>query len=142
MAQAQRGDTVRVEYTGKFEDGTVFDTSEDREPLEFTIGADEVIPGFEATVQGMRPGENATAELSPEEAYGERRDDLIFEVDRDEISGEVELEVGDEVELHGEDGSTVPAMIVELDESSVTLDANHPLAGRTLTFDVELVTIL
>lgn len=142
MAQAERGDTVRVEYTGKLEDGTVFDSSEDREPLEFTIGEDEVIPGFEAAVMGMSPGDSATAELGPEEAYGERREDLVFDVDRDEISGEVELEVGDEVELHGEDGSTVPAIIVGLDESSVTLDANHPLAGRTLVFDVELVSIL
>jgi FKBP-type peptidyl-prolyl cis-trans isomerase 2 len=141
MAAAEQGDTVRVEYTGKLQDGTVFDSSEDRDPLEFTIGEEQVIPGFEEAVLGLDPGDSTTATLEPEEAYGERRDDLVFQVDRDDIREDMELEVGDELEIHGQDGNTFPAVVREIGEEKVTLDANHPLAGYTLVFDIELVDV-
>lgn len=142
MAEAEQGDTVKVEYTGKLEDGTVFDSSQDREPLEFTLGEDQVIPGFEQAVLGMSPGETQTATLQPEDGYGDRRDDLVFQVDPDEIADDLELDVGDQVELRGQDGQVVPATVAEMSETAVTLDANHPLAGRTLEFEIELVEIL
>lgn len=142
MSQAEQGDTVKVEYTGKLEDGTVFDSSRDREPLEFTIGDSEVIPGFEEAVVGMSPGDSLDATLEPEQGYGQRRDDLVFTVDRDRIPDDLELEVGDDLEVRGEGGQTFPARVEELSDSSVTLDANHPLAGRTLEFQIELVDIL
>lgn len=142
MATAEQGDTVRVEYTGKLQDGTVFDSSEDTEPLEFTLGDEAVIPGFEEAVDGLEEGESVTTTLEPEMAYGERRDDLVFQVDRSDIRDDIELEVGDELEIHGRDGNTFPALVQELGDDKVTLDANHPLAGRTLVFEIELVEVV
>jgi peptidylprolyl isomerase/FKBP-type peptidyl-prolyl cis-trans isomerase SlpA len=142
MATAEQGDTVRVEYTGKLQDGTVFDSSEDTEPLEFTLGDEAVIPGFEEAVEGLEVGESVTTTLEPEMAYGERRDDLVFQVDRSDIRDDIELEVGDELEIHGRDGNTFPALVQELGNEKVTLDANHPLAGRTLVFEIELVEVV
>lgn len=142
MATAEQGDTVRVEYTGKLQDGTVFDSSEDTEPLEFTLGDEDVIPGFEEAVDGLEEGESVTTTLEPELAYGERRDDLVFQVDRSDIRDDIELEVGDELEIHGRDGNTFPALVQELGDDKVTLDANHPLAGRTLVFEIELVEVV
>lgn len=142
MATAEQGDTVRVEYTGKLQDGTVFDSSEDREPLEFTLGDEAVIPGFEAAVEGLDEGESVTTTLEPDMAYGERRDDLVFQVDRSDIRDDIELDVGDELEIHGRDGNTFPALVQDLGDEKVTLDANHPLAGRTLVFEIELVEVV
>lgn len=142
MATAEQGDTVRVEYVGKLQDGTVFDSSEDTEPLEFTLGDEAVIPGFEEAVEGLDEGESVTTTLEPEKAYGERRDDLVFQVDRSDIRDDIELEVGDELEIHGRDGNTFPALVQELGDQKVTLDANHPLAGRTLVFEIELVEVV
>lgn len=142
MATAEQGDTVRVEYTGKLQDGTVFDSSEDTEPLEFTLGDEAVIPGFEEAVDGLEEGESVTTTLEPEMAYGERRDDLVFQVGRSDIRDDIELEVGDELEIHGRDGNTFPALVQELGDDKVTLDANHPLAGRTLVFEIELVEVV
>lgn len=142
MATAEQGDTVRVEYVGKLQDGTVFDSSEDTEPLEFTLGDEAVIPGFEEAVEGLDEGESVTTTLEPGKAYGERRDDLVFQVDRSDIRDDIELEVGDELEIHGRDGNTFPALVQELGDEKVTLDANHPLAGRTLVFEIELVEVV
>lgn len=141
MAQAKQGDAVRVHYTGKLEDGTVFDTSQDREPLEFTIGEDRVIPGFESAVLGMEPGESKTEELTPDDAYGQRREDMVMELDREQIPEELDPEVGQQLHLRMEDGQRVPVVITELGEESVTIDANHPLAGKKLIFDIELISI-
>ena len=141
MAQAKEGDEVQVHYTGKLEDGTVFDTSEDGDPLSFTIGENRVIPGFEEAVTGMEPGDSKTTEVEPEQAYGEHRDDMVMEMERDQIPQDVDPEVGQQLQLRLENGQTVPVLITALGEDTVTIDANHPLAGRKLLFDIELVDV-
>jgi len=141
VAQAKEGDEVQVHYTGKLEDGTVFDTSQDGEPLSFTIGENRVIPGFETAVVGMEPGDSKTTEIDPEQAYGEHRDDMVMELDRDQIPEDVEPEVGQQLQLRLENGQTVPVLITALGEDTVTIDANHPLAGRTLIFEIELIEV-
>jgi peptidylprolyl isomerase/FKBP-type peptidyl-prolyl cis-trans isomerase SlpA len=141
VAQAKEGDEVQVHYTGKLEDGTVFDTSQDGEPLSFTIGENRVIPGFESAVVGMEPGDSKTTEIEPDQAYGEHRDDMVMELDRDQIPEDVEPDVGQQLQLRLENGQTVPVLITALGEETVTIDANHPLAGRTLIFEIELVDV-
>ena len=141
MAQANEGDEVQVHYTGKLEDGTIFDSSEDGEPLSFTIGENRVIPGFEEAVTGMEPGDSRTTEVEPEQAYGEHREDMVMEMDRDQIPGEVDPEVGQQLQLRLENGQTVPVLITALGEDTVTIDANHPLAGRKLIFEIEVVDV-
>lgn len=141
MSTAGEGDTVTVDYTGKLEDGTVFDTSEDRGPISFTIGDDEVIPGFQDAVVGMEAGETSTATLPPEEAYGSRSDEMIFSVQRSELPEDLDPEVGDRLEVQSREGQTFPAVVAEVEGQSVTIDANHPLAGEELTFEIELKSI-
>jgi peptidylprolyl isomerase/FKBP-type peptidyl-prolyl cis-trans isomerase SlpA len=119
----------------------VFDTSEDGEPLSFTIGENRVIPGFEEAVTGMEPGDSKTTEVEPEQAYGEHREDMVMEMERDQIPDDVDPEVGQQLQLRLENGQTVPVLITALGEESVTIDANHPLAGRTLLFEIELVDV-
>jgi len=140
VATANEGDEVQVHYTGKLEDGTIFDSSED-EPLSFTIGENRVIPGFEEAVTGMEPGDSKTTEVEPEQAYGEHREDMVMEMERDQIPGEVDPEVGQQLQLRLENGQTVPVLITALGEDTVTIDANHPLAGRKLIFDIEVVDV-
>lgn len=120
----------------------MFDTSEDGEPLSFTIGENRVIPGFEDAVTGMEPGDSKTTEVDPEQAYGEHREDMVMEMERDQIPEEVDPEVGQQLQLRLENGQTVPVLITALGEDTVTIDANHPLAGRKLIFDIELVDIV
>ena len=150
MATPNEGDSVNVHYTGKLEeDGTVFDTSrpsdegQDANPLNFTLGEQTVIPGFEQTVGDMEPGEERSVTLSPEQAYGPRRDDLVQQVERDELPDDIEARVGQQLQLRMQNGQTVPVVITEVDEESeqITIDANHPLAGKTLVFDIELVSV-
>lgn len=141
MDNAQAGNVVRVHYTGKLDDGTVFDSSEGREPLEFTLGSGQVIAGFDHAVTGMSVGETRSARIPADEAYGQRRDDLLLEVDRQQIPEGVELAVGTQLQLQQENGQAVPVTVAELDSDSVTLDANHPLAGQDLIFDLELVGV-
>lgn len=141
MAQATAGDTVKVHYTGTLEDGTVFDSSREREPLEFTIEAGQIIPGFEQAVIGMEEGEEKTVAVSPEQAYGEHHADAIVELNREELPQEIEPEVGMQLQLQGQDGRAFPAQITDIGDEIVTLDANHPLAGETLTFEIELVEV-
>ena len=141
MAEAKEGDEVQVHYTGKLEDGTVFDTSEDGEPLSFTIGEERVIPGFEEAVAGMEPGDSKTTEVDPEQAYGEHREDMVMEMEKDQIPNEVDPEVGQQLQLRLENGQTVPVLITALGEDTVTIDANHPLAGRKLIFEIEVVDV-
>jgi peptidylprolyl isomerase len=142
MTQAKEGDTVKVHYTGKLEDGTVFDTSTERDPLEFTIGEGEVISGFEQAVVGMAPGEKKTATIPPEEAYGPHRDDMTLTVDRDQFPEDIEPQPGQQLRVQQSDGRAAIVTISEVSESTVTLDANHPLAGRSLMFDIQLVDIV
>src|SRR5574337_1205082 len=142
MAQAKQGDTVTVHYTGQLEDGTVFDTSRSRHPLQFRIGNGQVIEGFEQAVAGMNVGESKTTTIPMEKAYGPRRDDMIVTVKRDQLPLNVEPAVGQRLELEQEDNRNILVTVTGITDSTVTLDANHPLAGRSLTFELELVGIL
>ena len=141
MAHAKAGDHVKVHYTGRLSDGTVFDSSRDREPLEFTLGIGEVIPGFEQAVLGMEPGETKTVTIPAEEAYGPRRADMIIEVSRDQVAPGLPLAIGQQLQLRLQDGRVIPVVVADLSEETVTIDANHPLAGEDLTFEIELVAI-
>ena len=138
---AKQGDRVKVHYTGRLDDGTVFDTSEGNEPLSFVVGDGEVIPGFEHAVLGMRVGESKEVTIEANQAYGERNDALAQTVDRDKINLGVEPEQGMSIEMHTPDGTVIPLLITDVSETTVTLDANHPLAGQQLLFTVELVEI-
>ena len=142
MAQGEDGNTVKVHYTGKFEDGTVFDTSADRDPLEFTIGRGQLIPGFEQAVIGMSPGESKTVNIPADEAYGQHNAEMLTEVDRSQFPADLNPEVGQQLQLNRPDGQTVVVTVASVSESTVTLDANHPLAGKDLIFDIQLVEIL
>ncbi len=140
MRQAQSGDNVAVHYTGKFTDGTIFDSSDGKDPLRFTIGAQEVIPGFENAVVGMEVGQSRTQTIPSDQAYGPRNDEMVVAVDRNEFPSDIDLEVGRRLKLNQE-GQTMIVTIADIQESTVTLDANHPLAGQDLVFDIELVEI-
>jgi len=142
MAAAKRGDTVKVHYTGKLEDGTIFDSSTDREPLQFTIGEELLIPGFEEAIIGMSPGETKTAVVSADQAYGPYREEMVLEVDRTQLPPELEPEIGQQLQMQQPDGQVVLIKIVDVSDSVVKLDANHPLAGKDLTFDIQLLEIL
>ncbi|ALC17787.1 FKBP-type peptidyl-prolyl cis-trans isomerase 2 [Desulfuromonas soudanensis] len=142
MTHVQQGNLVKVHYTGRLEDGTEFDTSAGIEPMEFTIGSSEVIPGFEQAVLGMVPGETKTVTLAAEDAYGPHLEEMIAVVERKDIPDDVELILGHQLEVTQDDGSSFVVMVTELTEESVTLDANHPLAGKNLVFDLNLVEIV
>ncbi len=141
MAAAKSGDTVKVHYTGKLEDGTVFDTSKERDPITFTLGSGNVIPGFDQGVQGMQPGESKTLTIPPGDGYGERQDKLIVDVPSERFPEEIDPKVGEQYQMQQSDGRTVNVTVTHMKDEMVTLDANHPLAGKTLIFDVELVAI-
>lgn len=141
MAAAEQNNTVKVHYTGKLSDGTVFDSSRQREPLEFQVGQGQVIPGFEQAVVGMTPGETKTATVAPEQGYGERRDDMVASVPKDNLPDDLDPEVGQQLQARDSEGQTIPVRITEVGDEAVTIDANHPLAGQTLTFDIELVDV-
>jgi len=141
MRTAQQGDTVRVHYTGTLEDGTVFDSSKDADPIEVTLGSGDVIAGFEEALMGMAAGDKKQQRIVAEDAYGPYRDELVFTLPRATVPEDMEIEVGDFLSVGFPDGGTAPAQVAALDEENVTLDANHPLAGRTLLFDLELVSI-
>lgn len=138
---ARTGDTVEVHYTGSLDDGTVFDSSRDGDPLRFEVGSGQVIDGFDEAVKGMEEGEQKEVNLEPDEAYGERREDLVFDVERDDLPENFEPELGDRVAVEITEGEEVTARVVDTSSDAVTLDLNHPLAGRTLIFDLELVAV-
>ena len=142
MAQAKSGDTVQVHYTGTLTDGTIFDSSVGRTPLEFTVGSGQVIKGFDEGVAGMNPGEKKTIDIPVEDAYGPANEDMIFTLNRSDIPNDIPLELGMTLNMH-EDGNPrpIPVIVRDLTDTSVTLDANHPLAGQDLTFEVELVGV-
>jgi peptidylprolyl isomerase len=141
MQIVKAGDTVKVHYTGTFDNGEMFDTSEGAEPLAFTIGVGQVIPGFDAALLGMQPGETKQIIIPPEEAYGLRQEELVQTISRAQFQlGDTEPEVGMAIEMHTPQGS-IPLVITELTEQTVTLDANHPLAGEQLHFALTLVEI-
>ncbi|HEX6902909.1 MAG TPA: peptidylprolyl isomerase [Thermoanaerobaculia bacterium] len=141
MAEAKNGDTVRIHYTGTLSDGSVFDSSQGEDPLEFTLGSGQVIPGFEQAVEGMQPGEKKEVKIPSGEAYGAHNDEWVLVVDRENFPEHIEPEPGQQLEL-SQNGQSFTVTVTEVSEDSVTLDANHPLAGKDLTFELELVEIV
>jgi len=135
------GSTVKVHYTGRLEDGTVFDTSEGREPFEFTLGRGMVIPGFEKAVKSIEVGQTKTATVPVDEAYGAHRSELVAVVDRSMLPGGLKIEVGRRLKMQQANGEWVTVVITDVSEGTITVDANHPLAGKNLIFDIELVEV-
>lgn len=141
MSQVKSGDTVKVHYSGRLNNGEEFDSSKGREPLAFTVGEQQVIAGFEEGVLGMAAGETKTINIPPEKAYGPKRDDLMLQVGRADLPAEIEPEVGLQLEAKLANGTTTVVTISDVAEDSVTIDANHQLAGEELIFEIELVEI-
>lgn len=141
MAQAKSGDSVKVHYTGTLGDGTVFDRSDERGPMEFTLGAGQVIPGFDQAVDGMVAGEKTRVTIPTDEAYGPVREEMVLTVPKSQFPEGVAPEVGQQFEIGQEQGQRLMVQVTEVADESVTLDANHPLAGKDLTFEIELVEI-
>ncbi len=142
MSQAKENDTVQVHYTGRTKDGEIFDSSVDREPLEFTIGNGMLLKDFEQGVMGMQVGEKKTIDITAENGYGMKNDSLVQQVPREVLPAEIKPEVGMGLVSEQPDGSRVNVVITAVDETTITVDANHPLAGEDLTFEIELVQIL
>ena len=140
-AMAKDGDTVKVHYTGTLEDGTTFDTSIGSDPLEFTLGEGKMIPGFEQAVYGLKVGQSKTVTIPVEEAYGPHDDELVLVIRREQLPAGVNPEVGQGLPMQTTDGHTVTLPVIEVSEETVTVDANHPLAGKDLIFEIELVEI-
>lgn len=140
--EAKTGDKVRVHYTGRLIDGTIFDSSEGRDPLEFTVGAGQMIKGFDAGVQGMQVGDKKTLQIPAAEAYGERDEDAIIEFPAENVPSDMKLEPGMQLSLRNQYGQPVPVVVLEIREELIIMDANHTLAGKELVFDVELVEIV
>jgi peptidylprolyl isomerase len=141
MPTARSGDTVRVHYTGRLDDGTVFDSSRERDPLEFQLGSGQVIAGFDEAVEGMATGESKSVRIPSAEAYGEHDEALLLRVPIEQFPPDMRPEVGQHLQLSRDGAEPVVVTVAEVSEDRVVLDANHPLAGRDLTFDLELVDI-
>ncbi|MBY5973901.1 FKBP-type peptidyl-prolyl cis-trans isomerase [Pseudooceanicola marinus] len=142
MSTAKSGDTVRIHYTGTLTDGTTFDSSAGREPLEFTVGSGQIIPGLDKAIPGMAVGETQKVEIPSEEAYGAHNPDALQQVPRDAIPAEIPLEMGLQLQMQTPQGQAIPVTVVEITDENVTLDANHMLAGKDLVFDIEMVEIV
>lgn len=141
MTHATAGKKVRIHYTGTLDDGSVFDSSEGRDPLEFTLGSGQIIPGLDRAIDGMATGEQKTVTIPAEEAYGEYHAEARQDVPRDQIPADIPLDQGTMLNMQTPDGRQIPVQVAELTDSTVTLDANHPLAGKALTFAVEVVSV-
>lgn len=137
----KNGSKVKVHYTGTLDDGTVFDSSEQREPLEFTVGEGQVIRGFEDAVRDMSLNDEKTVTIKPQEAYGIRSKDLVMEIPRDKFPAEVNIEVGGRLVLKSPEGQNVPAVVSEVKKDIIVIDLNHPLAGKDLTFKIKVVGV-
>jgi peptidylprolyl isomerase len=142
MAQAKNGDTVKVHYTGKVDDGAVFESTLNHDPVQFVIGQEERIPGFEQALVGMSPGDRKTTRVPADEAHGPHNKELLVVVNRNEFPADLKPETGQWIKVSQPDGSNLILTVIDVCESSVTLDANHPLAGKDLTFDIQLIEIL
>jgi peptidylprolyl isomerase len=142
MTQAKRGDTVRINYTGRLTDGTTFDSSEGREPLQFTLGAGQVITGLENRLEGMEVGSKDTVTIPADEAYGPRSEEAVQTVERTQLPQDIDVAVGTQLQARTPEGRVIPLTVIAADDNVVKLDANHPLAGKDLVFDVELVEIV
>jgi len=142
MELIKNGDKVSLHYVGYFKDGTIFDSSKERnEPFEFVVGAGQVIPGFETNIIGMKEGEKKKFEINHKDAYGEYRDDLKFAIDKNTISEDIDYEIGTVLTLQNEQDETLYVTVVEINDNTVTLDANHPMAGKDLVFEVEILKV-
>ena len=142
MAQAKDGDTIKVHYTGKLDDGSVFDSSADRDPLEFKLGENRIIRGFENAVIGMEPGGKSTVKIPAEEAFGPYKEEMIMEVKKEDLPTDLEPKIGQKFNLQQSDDQTIIVTVTEVTGDTVTLDANHPLAGKDLSLDIELLEIV
>jgi len=142
MAEAKNGDVVKVHYTGKLTNGEQFDSSKGRDPLEFTVGAGQMIKGFDAAMPGMKVGEKKTINILPEDAYGEKDDQALIEFPKENIPKDMKLDVGMQLQLRNEAGQPFPVTVAEIKDDVLVLDANHSLAGKELVFDIELVEIV
>jgi peptidylprolyl isomerase len=142
MSKAKSGDTVKVHYTGKLSNGTIFDSSEGRDPLQFVIGANQVIPGFEKAVEGMAVGDKEIVDIPVNDAYGPVRPELVSDIDKKDIPDDIDLEVGKPIQVMDAEGNKFVVMVIDITDSHITLDGNHPLAGKDLTFDIELMEIV
>jgi len=144
MVEAKEGDTVKVHYKGMLENGEVFHDSKsnDQAPAELTLGEGNIIPGFEEAVKGMSPGDIITEDIFCEEAYGKRNEDLVDTIDRSELPEDLDPELGQQLQMKLQDGRQIPAVVTEKNESSIAIDANPPLAGHDLKFQIELIEIL
>jgi FKBP-type peptidyl-prolyl cis-trans isomerase 2 len=142
MQQAKKGDKVKVHYHGKLTSGETFDTSSGREPLEFEVGSGSVIKGFDEGVAGMEVGEKKTINIAADEAYGPRSEDMMIEFPKDRFPNDMKIEEGMQLMMGNGSGQNIPVIVTEIKDSSVILDANHPLAGEDLVFDIELVEIV
>ena len=138
----KKGDTVKIHYTGRFKDGQVFDSSVDRDPLEFEVGSGSIIKGLEKGIVGMKPGEKKEISVSPEEGYGNFDEKLLFDMPKEKIPADIKPEVGMRLQLVNNKGQTLPVLITEIKEEAVKIDANHPLAGKELVFNIELLQII
>ncbi len=137
----QHNDNVSVHYTGTFEDGEIFDSSRERGPLSFEVGAGQMIKGFDEAVVGMEVGESKQITLAPEEAYGPRNDEMMVDLPNSSFPEDMELEVGMQLQLTNQNGQPVPATVANIGDENVTMDVNHPMAGKTLVFDIEIVEV-
>ena len=142
MTQAKSGDTVRIHYTGTLDDGTQFDSSDGRDPLEFALGGGQVIPGFDSAVDGMAVGENKSVTIQPDQAYGERHEQLVQQVPKSVLPQDMEPAVGMQLQSQSPEGQVMNLVITEVADETITVHANHPLAGQALTFAIELVEIV
>jgi peptidylprolyl isomerase len=142
MSNAKSGDTVKIHYTGTLDDGSQFDSSAGRDPLEFEVGSGQVIPGFDKAVEGMAVGDSKNVRIEPDEAYGQRHEQLVQEVDRSLLPDDLDPREGMTLQSNSPDGQTMQFMVTEVAEETITVDANHPLAGQALSFDIELVEIV
>ncbi len=141
MSTAKAGDTVRINYTGTLDSGETFDSSAGRDPLEFVVGSGQIIPGLDAAIPGMAVGDKKDVNVPCAQAYGERNDDAQQAVPRDQIPAEIPVEVGTQLQMQTPQGQVVPVTVAAVSETEVTLDANHPLAGKDLNFAIEVVGI-
>jgi len=141
IMEAKNGNQVKVHYHGRLQDGTTFDSSEGRSPLEFEVGAGQVIKGFDDGVVGMKEGDKKTIHIPVEEAYGEKSEDMIIEFPKDQFPPDMKPEVGMQLNLRGQDGRNFPVVISDVKDDVVVLDGNHPLAGKDLIFDIEMVEV-
>lgn len=141
MAQAATGDTVKVHYTGTLDDGTVFDSSVEKEPLQFIIGGGQLIPDFEKAVIGMEAGESKTFHVTSGDAYGPHQKEMVVVVDREDVPENIDPQPGQRLQIRRQDGSAFVVLVTDVSENDITLDGNHPLAGKDLNFEIQLIEI-